>query len=90
MTTAHMTKVTIYTIPFCPYCTLAKQLLARKKAPFTEIDVSGDQHARRALIERAGGRTSVPQIFIGKVHVGGCDELYALNDRGKLDALLAE
>jgi glutaredoxin 3 len=83
-----MRDVTIYTIPYCPYCTAAKHLLASKKAPFREIDVAGDAAARRALTDKAGGRTTLPQIFIGDMHVGGCDELYALEDQGRLDALL--
>jgi glutaredoxin 3 len=84
-----MQKITIYTTPYCPYCTSAKFLLRRKNAPFTEINVAGDPAARRHLASLSGGRTSVPQIFIGELHVGGCDELYALEDTGKLDALLA-
>jgi len=82
-------KIRIYTTPYCPYCTSAKLLLRRKNAPFTEIDVAGDPAARRRLAALSGGRTSVPQIFIGALHVGGCDELYALEDAGKLDALLS-
>jgi glutaredoxin 3 len=85
-----MKKITIYTTRFCPYCLSAKRLLARKGAAFAEIDVSGDRRARDALRELAGGRTSVPQIFIDEVHVGGCDELYALEEQGLLDGLLAE
>jgi glutaredoxin 3 len=84
-----MPKITIYTTPFCPYCHRAKRLLAQKGARFEEIDVSGDWDAREALVERAGGRTTVPQIWIGDTHVGGSDELYALERAGKLDALLA-
>ena len=85
-----MNKITIYTTPFCPYCLSANRLFARKGVAFSEIDVSGDWQAREALRELAGGRTSVPQIFIGDVHVGGCDELYALEDQGLLDGLLAK
>jgi glutaredoxin 3 len=84
-----MPRVTIYTTPWCPYCHRAKRLLAQKGAAFEEIDVSGNWEAREALAEKAGGRTSVPQIWIGDVHVGGSDELYALERAGKLDALLA-
>jgi glutaredoxin 3 len=84
-----MQKITIYTTHFCPYCTSAKLLLRRKNAPFTEIDVADDPALRRELVTLSGGRTSVPQIFIGALHVGGCEELYALEDAGKLDALLA-
>lgn len=84
-----MPKITIYTTPFCPYCHRAKRLLTQKGAGFEEIDVSGDWEAREALAEKAGGRTTVPQIWIGETHVGGCDELYALERAAKLDALLA-
>lgn len=84
-----MAPVEIYTTPYCGYCRAAKALLTRKNVPFTEIDVSGDAELREAMTERAGGRTSVPQIFIGEVHVGGSDELHALDRAGKLDALLA-
>ncbi len=84
-----MPKITIYTTPYCPYCHRAKRLLAHKGARFEEIDVSGDWDAREALAEKAGGRTSVPQIWIGDLHVGGSDELHALDRAGKLDALLA-
>ena len=84
-----MSPVTIYTTRFCPYCAEAKDLLRRKDVAFDEVDVSGDRAARAAMTERAGGRTSVPQIFIGDRHVGGCDDLYALDDAGELDPLLA-
>src|SRR5581483_11801282 len=84
-----MPKITIYTTSFCPYCHRAKRLLEEKGAQFEEIDVTGDWSARDALMEKAGGRTTVPQIWIGDTHVGGCDELYALERAGKLDALLA-
>ena len=84
-----MNTVTIYTTPYCPYCLSAKRLLAQKKVEIVEIDVSGNWQARQALREKAGGRTTVPQIWIGEVHVGGCDELYELERQGELDALLA-
>jgi glutaredoxin 3 len=84
-----MPDITIYTTPICPYCARAKSLLKRKNASFTEIDVSRDSVAREAMQARSGGRTSVPQIFIGSAHVGGCDDIYALESQGKLDALLA-
>jgi len=84
-----MPTVTIYTTRFCPYCLRAKHLLARKGAAFEEIDVSGDWAARDRLVERASGRMTVPQIWIGDTHVGGCDELHALDRAGQLDALLA-
>lgn len=82
-------QVEIYTTPTCGYCRMAKQLLARKNVSYTELDVAGDPALRQTMIQRAGGRTSVPQIFIGGTHVGGCDDLYALNDAGGLDRLLA-
>ena len=84
-----MASVTIYTTPICPYCTIAKQLLQRKAVVFDEIDVSRDGTARAALIAKSGGRQTVPQIWIGERHVGGCDDLYALDGAGQLDALLA-
>jgi glutaredoxin 3 len=73
-----MPAVEIYTIRWCPYCHAAKALLSRKKIAFTEIDVSGDWEGRQKMIERANGRTTVPQIFIGETHVGGSDDLHAL------------
>ena len=81
-------KITIYTTPYCPYCVRAKRLLTKKGASFEEIDVSGDWAAREALVEKAGGLTTVPQIWIGDTHVGGSDELHALDRAGKLDPLL--
>ena len=80
--------VVIYTTMFCPYCHGAKALLSKKGVSFEEIKVDGDRDARRAMSARAGGRTSVPQIFIGDRYVGGCDDLYALDSAGDLDALL--
>ncbi|HEU4379911.1 MAG TPA: glutaredoxin 3 [Hyphomicrobiaceae bacterium] len=85
-----MKPVTIYTTPFCPYCLMARRLLAKKGVAFEEINVSGDWQAREALVEKAGGRTTVPQIWVGDTHVGGSDELHALERDGKLDALLAD
>jgi len=82
-----MKPVKIYTSPICPYCTRAKRLLDAKRVPYEEIDVSGDDQARMDLAARTGMRT-VPQIFIGEHHVGGSDELHALEREGKLDALL--
>jgi glutaredoxin 3 len=82
-------KITIYTTPFCPYCIRAKRLLTQKGVAFEEIDVSGDWAARDALMEKAGGRTTVPQIWIGDTHVGGSDELHALDRAGNLEPLLA-
>jgi glutaredoxin 3 len=84
-----MPNITIYTTPSCPYCHRAKGLLKRKNANFTEIDVSMDQAKREAMMARAHGRRTVPQIFIGETHVGGSDDLHALESAGKLDALLA-
>jgi glutaredoxin 3 len=84
-----MANVTIYTTNMCPYCHAAKALLQRKGVTFDEIDVSYDPDGRRKMTERAGGRRTVPQIFIGKTHVGGSDDLHALDRAGKLDSLLA-
>jgi glutaredoxin 3 len=84
-----MPKITIYTTLFCPYCFRAKRLLQQKGAAFEEIDVTGDWEARDRLTEKAGGRTTVPQIWIGETHVGGSDGLAGLERAGKLDALLA-
>ena len=84
-----MPKITIYTTPSCPYCTMAKRLLTSKAVAFDEIDVSRDMTARDALVQKSGGRRTVPQIWIGEQHVGGCDDLYALEQGGRLDALLA-
>jgi glutaredoxin 3 len=84
-----MPPIDIYTTRYCPYCTAAKALLKKKGAAYTEIDVSGDWEQREAMIERANGQMTVPQIFIGERHVGGSDDLYALERAGKLDPLLA-
>jgi glutaredoxin 3 len=81
--------IEIYTRPGCGYCSAAKSLLTRKKAVFVEFDVATDPTLRRQMWDRAGVGTTFPQIFIGEMHVGGCDELYALDRTGKLDALLA-
>jgi glutaredoxin 3 len=83
-----MTKVEIYTTRYCPYCHAAKRLLSLKGVEFTEIDVSGDPKGRSDMVARANGRMTVPQIFIGTTHVGGSDDLHALEHAGKLDALL--
>ena len=80
--------VTIYTTPYCGYCHAAKGLLTRKNVAYDEIDVSADPALRQAMIARANGRMTVPQIFIGTTHVGGSDDLHALERAGKLDALL--
>lgn len=84
-----MTTVEIYTSPLCGYCHAAKRLLTQKGVSFTEYDLSQTPDKRAEMMDRAGGRTSVPQIFVGPTHVGGCDELYALERSGKLDPLLA-
>lgn len=83
-----MATVVIYTTPICPYCVRAKNLLRQKGVTWTEIDVSRDAAQRMALVERTRQRT-VPQIFINDEHIGGCDELYALERAGRLDSLLA-
>jgi glutaredoxin 3 len=83
-----MTQIDIYTTRYCPYCHAAKRLLSRKGVAFTEIDVSGDPKGRNDMVARARGRMTVPQIFIGSTHVGGYDDLYALDRAGKLDPLL--
>lgn len=82
-------KIEIYTSPFCGYCHAAKRLLSSKNAGFTEIDVSRDSDLRQEMMARANGRHTVPQIFIDDQHVGGCDDLFDLERRGKLDTLLA-
>lgn len=84
-----MKTVEIYTTPFCPYCVAAKRLLQAKGVAFRETDVSRDPGLRQAMMQRAGGRHTVPQIFIGGQHVGGCDDLHALDRQGRLDPLLA-
>ncbi len=84
-----MPKVTIYTTRFCPYCLAAKRLLTKKQVAFEEIAVDGRSDLRDAMTERAGGAYTVPQVWIGDTHVGGCDELYALESAGRLDPLLA-
>ncbi len=84
-----MQPVTIYTTAWCPYCSAAKSLLREKGVSFNEIDVEKTAGARGTMVQRAGGRTSVPQIFVGDRHVGGCDDLYALERAGDLDPLLA-
>lgn len=85
-----MRPVEIYTTPICPYCLAAKRLLQKKGVAYSEIDVSRDPALRAAMIERARGRRTVPQIFVGGVHVGGCDDLHDLDHAGKLDPLLAD
>ena len=84
-----MKPVRIYTTPICPYCARAKALLKKKGAAFEEVDVFTDADARAEMEAKAEGCKTVPQIFVGDVHVGGCDDLYALESDGKLDPLLA-
>jgi glutaredoxin 3 len=81
--------IEIFTRPGCGYCSAAKSLLTRKKAAFTELSVASDPAYLEQMYDRAGSGSTFPQIFIGRTHVGGCDELYALDRAGKLDALLA-
>ena len=82
--------IEVYTRPGCGYCSAAKSLLTRKNAAFTEFDVSKDPTLRQQMWDRAGAGSTFPQIFIGEIHVGGCDELYALDRAGELDSLLAD
>jgi len=84
-----MKTVTIYTTMLCPYCFAAKRLLDQKGVAFEEIDVTRDREARQVMTERSNGRYTVPQIFIGDDHVGGCDDLYDLDSSGRLDGMLA-
>ncbi len=84
-----MQPIEIYTTRYCPYCHAAKALLKRKGAEFKEIAVDRDGERRREMVQRANGRMTLPQIFIGSIHVGGSDDLHALERAGKLDALLA-
>ena len=84
-----MQPIVIYTKSTCPYCHAAKALLRKKNAPFEEISVDGDRAAQTAMAAKAGGRWTVPQIFVGERHVGGCDDIHALDAAGELDPLLA-
>jgi glutaredoxin 3 len=84
-----MKPVRMYTTPICPYCVRAKSLFHKKGVEVEEVDVLMDVDAREEMKTKSGGARSVPQIFIGDTHVGGCDELYALEKEGKLDPLLA-
>jgi glutaredoxin 3 len=85
---ARMAKVEMYSTMFCPYCARARSLLQKKGAAFTDIDVDAETEKREEMMRRAGGRYTVPQIFVDGVHVGGSDELQALDRAGKLDAML--
>jgi glutaredoxin 3 len=83
-----MPKVEIYSTMFCPYCSRAKSLLSKKGVKFENIDIIEEPDRRAEMIQRANGRTTVPQIFINGEHVGGCDDIHALDRAGKLDAKL--
>ena len=83
-----MAKVELYTTMFCPYCARARSLLAKKGVDYADIDVMADTAKRDEMVARSGGRQTVPQIFIDGSHIGGSDELAALDRAGKLDALL--
>ncbi len=83
-----MARVEIYSSMFCPFCYRAKQLLEAKGADYEELDVTMKPGRRREMTDRAGGQSTVPQIFIDDAHIGGCDELYALDAEGRLDPLL--
>lgn len=83
-----MPDIEVYSTKVCPYCVKAKRLLDKKGAAYREIDVSGDTALREALVAKSGGRQTVPQIFIDGRHIGGCDDLYALDAAGGLDPLL--
>ena len=83
-----MSKVEIYTWQYCPFCIRAKSLLKKKNINFTEYKIDGDEDARELMIERADGRRTLPQIFIDNEGIGGCDDLYKLENENKLDALL--
>lgn len=85
-----MPKVVIYTRDWCGYCDAARRLLQSKNVAFEEFNLTGKPAEREELVEMAGGSTTVPQIFIDDVHVGGCDELYALDRAGRLDPMLAD
>lgn len=84
-----MPKVEIYTWSRCPFCIRAKALLDNKGVDYTEYCIDGDEAARDEMAERAGGRRSLPQIFVDDQHVGGCDDLYGLERQGRLDPMLA-
>ena len=84
-----MAKVEIYSWSHCPFCKKAKALLDSKNVDYTDHDITGDENTRDKMVERTGGPRSVPQIFINDKHVGGCDDIHALDDKGKLDELLA-
>ena len=84
-----MSQVTIFTKPYCPFCIRALDLLEKKGVAFTEVEAAFDPEKRQEMIRRSGGRATFPQIFVGDQHIGGCDEMMALEREGKLDPLLA-
>jgi len=84
-----MPPVVIYTKPLCPYCARAMSLLKKKGVAFEEIEAAWDRAKKEEMLSKSNGKTTYPQIFIGETHVGGCDDLMALESRGELDALLA-
>ena len=84
-----MQTVEIYTKPTCGFCHMAKRLLQSKGISFSEVNITAEPDRRAEMVQRAGGKTTVPQIFVGPTHVGGCDDLFALEQAGKLDQLLA-
>lgn len=84
-----MPRIEIYSTPWCPFCIAAKRLLDRKGVAYEDTDVSGNAQLRQEMMQRANGRYTVPQIFIDGAHVGGCDDLHALDRAGKLDPMLA-
>ena len=81
-------EITVYLTQYCPYCVRAKGLLNAKEVTYNEIDVGAEPDLRAEMIQKSNGVTSVPQIFIGETHVGGCDDLFAIESAGKLDQLL--
>jgi len=83
-----MAQVTLYTRPFCPYCMAAVDLLEKKGVEFTEIVANADPEKRKEMLQRSGGRATYPQIFVGDRHIGGCDDMMALERQGELDPLL--
>ncbi len=84
-----MAEIIIYTTNYCPYCVKAKQLLRTKGLEFEEIDLTNDDAGRMQLVEKSGGRKTVPQIFVNGQHIGGCDDLFSLDAKKELDTLLA-
>ena len=85
-----MKPVTIYTKAFCPYCARAEKLFKQKGVPYDDVPAAFDRDKKAEMVQRSNGRTTFPQIFIGDRHVGGCDDLFALEEAGKLDSLLAD